>query len=605
MMYRLYACLAFLVATVEGLPFQITQFDDDAAIKVIHWGQVYLIAGKINLKSEIDLSMLHQGFQPLVQDYNILENMCSRLQSDPTYQGIRQSSATNCKHTLTQFNATLTDLQLKMDSFFPKRRHRRGLLNAGGKALKYIFGTATQDDTDKLTENTNLMNVRLESAQKLVKLHSVNLNLTFHMFQNFYDQHRKSLNDIKNQMVSVENNMAYYTSFLQHFEHITLTYSQMLEHLSNILSFSDNGLVYSGLMQNSQLESALEQVKRNLPPGIFIPYLETDLIRGISTVQVKRQAQQIIITLAIPYVYNNEFSAIRMVPLIQKSTYDPSISVFLNTSNRMHMVDDINKQYFTYEEEAFFDRCIQLGKDSKICNQPSDFTLTPITEHCILTNIYNLTTQQKKFQNCEKSLLRIQNPLFIRTNQPMELLFQIPGKRADFQIHCTDHDMSIIKISLHSNGNLRFKNPSCQLIGENFNFVPSTIQLETTINVTSEIILAQLNVGNFLDIKGDIPVFPRNMSSDLQYMEHFGRWGKSIQQMNDAQDWCDSALRTTAQFITPTTLSVSGGTILLIGIGFTLGYAAMKRKMFKRGSTKGLNIEVNQAFELPPPPTGV
>ena len=290
-------------------------------------------------------------------------------------------------------------------------RSKRALVNVGGQILKAVFGTATTDDINTLTNNFKNLTEEVKITKMKITLESTKIKRVF-----------KSL------LRTMKSQGKIYETLLKKFsdaQHIMFVFTQLktiISYLSTAIQDYKNTLntIYTHhvptIFTRDQIIHIFETAEK------YYPDYTIPLNTSVETIETLHQYMEIV-QAQQPFTYT------LMVPLVEKNTYAlfetaampirNQLGNMLKISNLERFIGISNEKFFTSEKPL--NKC-KVFKTFKVCEAPLKLVDNDVKNNCALNILHNNTkacTFEPWSINGKIYATRLSNAWFIYLDEPV------------------------------------------------------------------------------------------------------------------------------------------------------------------------------------------
>ncbi|XP_055389331.1 probable cyclin-dependent serine/threonine-protein kinase DDB_G0292550 [Condylostylus longicornis] len=250
-------------------------------------------------RSHTGNSTIERAHGTLSEHLRILDTQKSHL--TPELENTLAQIENNIYNTFNQDNTTLKQLQIQIEktrhnikTLLPHRQ-KRGLINLGGKILKWLFGNLDDDDKTEIVENIKLIEQgnynSIQTINKQIKINDQfqkNLNI----LQKRINENQEILNITLREQNNTFSKSIKSLQFLSSYTNINLLNSEIDKVQQNIL-FAKHGIMTHSILSNEEIDefeidvfkykeikSSLISLDNNIIFAILIPNVARELAVG-------------------------------------------------------------------------------------------------------------------------------------------------------------------------------------------------------------------------------------------------------------------------------------------------------------------------------------
>ncbi|XP_055381890.1 probable polyketide synthase 39 [Condylostylus longicornis] len=259
-------------------------------------------------RSHTGNSTIERAHGTLSEHLRILDTQKSHL--TPELENTLAQIENNIYNTFNQDNTTLKQLQIQIEktrhnikTLLPHRQ-KRGLINLGGKILKWLFGNLDDDDKTEIVENIKLIEQgnynSIQTINKQIKINDQfqkNLNI----LQKRINENQEILNITLREQNNTFSKSIKSLQFLSSYTNINLLNSEIDKVQQNIL-FAKHGIMTHSILSNEEIDefeidvfkykeikSSLISLDNNIIFAILIPNVAKELAVGYKIIPAFRE----------------------------------------------------------------------------------------------------------------------------------------------------------------------------------------------------------------------------------------------------------------------------------------------------------------------------
>ena len=421
---------------------------------------------------------LHTQFREL---YTLIDNQ-ERLNITDSVIDLLTEELSQWKHQYFDSLELIRDMfkwSLNSNQSFELTRHKRGLFNFGGEALKFLIGTAQDSEVQSISDSVNKLMGKFKTHDLAINLHNKILKI------NTIKMHR--INEVQKKLVNLVNDLA---DKFDSFENFTqIIEKQMLN--SNAFS----SLILALMSLNTQtliIKSGIEEMMSGkLSPNIIDPntlksYLLTIKNEGHSilledsdlsfyyniaqvdaTYHAESKSILFLISFPINFVSIKPFNLMKVTALPIKSSKFPHI--FTKYRVKRYVAINALDQYFESDDLS----TCKIVKNIHICPLATSLNKNQ-KESCALSLLNNIPIEDRI---CNTELLRLSQPQFSLSKGLWYYATPFPIELA---IHCHSKYWNSWKIekneTLQASGRIKI-GLGCVGISEYIHLMPTAINI--------------------------------------------------------------------------------------------------------------------------------
>jgi len=462
-MWKTGMIILYLLGIVE-LQTLITPLDNHAVF-LERIGQATLFKSEWKVITQLKLIDEEEAFSFIQTCETHVEKLCNLLETNKAY--------TLCKAwkneltTLTNnIKRKLLDLHL---SVMPRKRTKRGLLNAGGKLAKFLLGTVDSDDSEKIyaklqvlekhdQENIHLMQNQVsivKSSIDTVSAALINISLNEEKLGNRYQELEKRVA----QEILAVNVIHLKTDVNEIIPFIILTLQQIYNHINDqfiVINAISIGKLHPLLISPKTLLELTHQISQHYHVHPFLK--EIAFISQISQIQSLINDSTMYIRINIPLLEAFEYSINKIYPLPVHLPSNFTVILDLDSDYLLNNTEHQTYIEFTHQEYPKSCHKINYYRDIYVCHQIHAKTIGLNPESCLISILNNKTI---KFSICKQRIVSPETEIISKLTTTNTWLFKFDQEK-QLQIHC---DNRVQIINLNKIGLLTLTKPCTFTIG--------------------------------------------------------------------------------------------------------------------------------------------
>lgn len=385
------------------------------------------------------------------------------------------------QHTANRYIAEVDSLL----TLLPTERRKRGLLDSGGHALRFLFGTLDQSDLESLNHKINYLydtteNIIHSNQEQLTLMKKMETQITSHAqvinqlvtgLKTYHERMHKSVTLIVSRQNALKNSLDNLYSYLKINAALndakTAIYDarDSIESLHRSIENLAAGKLSSELISPPALTQLLQEITAVLEPSVelCVPATVENAHDHYQLIKAKAYSNknQLIILLTIPLKANQDtvYKAYRVTTY---PVYVPELHRWagwkINNEVTFLIARD-QHTYTVYDNYKFQQECYH-GKVT-ICPVGNALYSTSLNPNCI-TELY-LSDQQK---HCERKLWsNITSPVLTKINEGW---LYSTSKEHVLSVHCpAGHTTQTKPLKISGVGRLNI-NHRCEVVGTTF-----------------------------------------------------------------------------------------------------------------------------------------
>lgn len=412
---------------------QITQISSNTGVYFDNIGSVYFYPTEWSLITYLDLRPVKDLWKQTKERVTTLNEMCNRLRNETWYV------YTDCKPSAPYFQSKrrvvdrLKDILVDLIGKEQTRR-KRDLFDFGGKILKFLFGTATEDEVASNYEHIEAMEkdhkefLRIASEQLLVlKSTIVTMNTTL---KDVSVNERK----LKEVLTNLGRDVKTQSRQLKHEVDTSLMLNELIKQvergieecqhtfdlLIDVYLHAQDGILQPQIITIQKIRAVLMQ--QTMPElTIFPPFTSSELISLIKPI-IYTQGSYLVYVVKIPLILETKFLLHRIIPfpVIMQSNFTTKV---LNVKKEYLFVDMLNQRYGHISENEL-KKCFQPNKLNYVCTENTPIVTYVPDVDCVATLVHPNT--QKVPNSCTFNYLPIQQIMWIPLHMSNSWLYVAP-----------------------------------------------------------------------------------------------------------------------------------------------------------------------------------
>jgi hypothetical protein len=412
---------------------QITQITSQTGVYFDSIGNVYFFPTEWSLVTYVDLRPVKDLWRQTKERIVTLSEMCNRLSNETwfIYTDCRPSAPyfQSKRRLVDRLKDILVDLIGKEQT-----RSKRDLFDFGGKILKFLFGTATEDEVTlnykhiKSMEKDHKEFLRIASEQLLVlKSTIVTMNTTSKEIIVNERKIKEVLENLARDVKLQDRKLKYEidTSFvlnelIKQIERGIEECQHTFDLLIDVYLHAQDGILQPQIITIQKIREVLTQ--QAMPEStMFPPFSSAELISLIKPI-IYTQGPYLVYVVKIPLILETKFTLYKVIPfpVIMQSNVTTKV---LNTRKEYVFVDTLNRQYghiSRYELE----KCLQPNNLNYVCAE-----ITPIVTYvpnvdCVATLLHPNTHEIPN--SCTFNYLPLQQIMWIPLHLSNAWLYVAP-----------------------------------------------------------------------------------------------------------------------------------------------------------------------------------
>jgi hypothetical protein len=399
---------------------QITQITSQTGVYFDSVGDVYFFSTELNLVTYVDLSPVKDLWRQTKERIVTLSEMCNRLSNETwfIYTDCRPSTPyfQSKRRLVDKLRDILVDLMGKEQT-----RSKRDLFDFGGKILKFLFGTATEDEVASNYEHIMTMEkdhkefLRIASEQLLVlKSTIVTMNSTSRDVLRNEQKMKKVLENLARDVKLQDTKLKYeidssfvLNELIKEIERGIEECQHTFDLLIDVYLHAQNGVLQPQIITIQKIREVLTQ--EAMPEStMFPPFSSAELISLIKPI-IYTQGQFLVYVVKIPLILETKFTLYKVIPFPVIMQSNATVKV-LNVRKEYSFVDALNRQY-GHISQYELEKCLRPNNFNYVCAE-----MTPIVTYvpnvdCVATLLHPNT--QKIPDDCTFNYLPLRQIMWI------------------------------------------------------------------------------------------------------------------------------------------------------------------------------------------------
>lgn len=412
---------------------QITQITSQTGVYFDNIGGVYFFPTEWSLVTYVDLRPVKELWKQTKERIVSLSEMCNRLSNETWF------IYTDCRPSAPYFQSKRRLVDRLKDILIDvigkeQIRNKRDLFDFGGKILKFLFGTSTEDEvasnyrTIKAMEKDHKEFLRIASEQLLVlKSTIVTMNTTS---KEILVNERKLKEVLENLALDVklqDRKLKYEidTSFvlnelIKQVERGVEECQHTFDLLIDVYLHAQDGILQPQIITSQKIKEVLTQ--QVMPEStMFPPFPSAELISLIKPI-IYTQGQYLVYVVKIPLILETRFILYKVIPfpVIMQSNVTTKM---LNVRKEYVFVDALNRQY-GHTSQYELDNCLQPNKLNYVCAEIAPIVTYVPNVDCIATLLHPSTNELPS--SCTFNYLPLQQIMWIPLHLSNAWLYVAP-----------------------------------------------------------------------------------------------------------------------------------------------------------------------------------
>jgi len=459
-------------ATIEE-NFNLQQINNDG-IFFEKISELNLYSRKLQIVTKITIPKTETITDSLAECYGYLKTLCEELTI--------KNKNDLCNPFLKELKWQITQIRRqtqKLNEMYGRKK--RGLVDAGGKLSKFIFGTMDADDAAEI--HTSLNNLQ-NNQVKLLELQ----NQQIAVIRSNYETVTKPIAELQNETEEIEkklnlliqrtNDQGEFIARAQGLEHQVAELSSLIiiqcMHVNQMQEEADEIITSLNIRKLHPLivsQKTITEIVLKNNEDSHKKILRHDIQRQIIETDFMESNGQIVIKVTIPTIDEEEFALFK--PYVIPRSTEEGYSIYKINTEYIAINNEKTKTIELHTEEI--EKCKQiqdnLDKAFILC-QHTQPILSTRTQHCITTLFLNPTIENN---NCE-SIPTIPANTIIKLKNSNSWLFLL-SEKTKLTITC---DGETKNIQITNEGILTFFKP-CTVTTKDFTVMVSGYQKKLEI----------------------------------------------------------------------------------------------------------------------------
>ncbi|PNF43411.1 hypothetical protein B7P43_G13447 [Cryptotermes secundus] len=412
---------------------RITQITSQTGVYFDSMGSIYFFPTEWSLVTYVDLRPVKDLWRQTKQRIVTLSEMCNRLSNETWF------IYTDCRPSAPYFQSKRRLVDRLKDILIDlvgqeQTRSKRDLFDFGGKILKFLFGTATEEEVTLNYDHIMEMEkdhkeiLRIASEQLLVlKSTIVTMNSTSRDILRNEQKLKKILENLAHNVELQDTKLKYeidtslvLNELIKQIERGIEECQRTFDLLIDVYLHAQNGVLQPQIITIQKIKEVLTQ--ETMPEStMFPPFSSAELISLIRPI-IYTQGSFLVYVVKIPLILETRFTLYRVIPfpVIMQSNATTKV---LNVRKEYSFVDSLNRQYghiSRYELE----KCLQPNNLNYVCAE-----MTPIVTYvpnvdCVATLLH--PNNQKIPDDCTFNYLPLRQVIWIPLHLSNAWLYVAP-----------------------------------------------------------------------------------------------------------------------------------------------------------------------------------
>lgn len=459
-------------------------------------GKLYFYPTEWSFINYVDLTPIKRTWRETKDRISKLKDICNNIRNETWY------SYTDCQPSIPYFQSKkqinertkniLIDLMGK-DS--ESNRRKRDVFNFGGKLLKFLFGTATEDEVTANYEHIESMEkdhkefLRIASEQMLVlKSTIVTMNTTLKDISGNEQKLREALEKLNSELsikqgrLQIEfKTIIILNEFIKQIERGLEECQHTFDLLIDVYLHAQDGVIQPQIVTIQKIQEVL--ALQTMPDSTMFPPFSSPELLSLIKPTIYTQGSYLIYSVKVPLVSETVYNLFRVIP-IPVIMSSQEMTKILNIKEEYIFANNVNEKYGQMNNEKL-NKCFRPNKISYVCAE-----LLPIINYipdvdCVSTLLHPNTLKVPEI--CTFNYLPLNQVLWIPLHSSNTWLYIAP-KLELFTTICQNGKKHSDR--LQGRGLLTLRK-DCKGLGTKSTLIPMT-HFET--NITKDDILPFLEI---------------------------------------------------------------------------------------------------------------
>jgi hypothetical protein len=400
---------------------QIRQITSQTGVYFDSIGDVYFFPTEWSLITYVDLKPVKDLWRQTKERIITLSEMCNRLSNETwfIYTDCRPSAPyfQSKRRLVDKLKDILVDLIGK-----EQERNKRDLFDFGGKILKFLFGTATEDEVALNYNHIMEMEkdhkefLRIASEQLLVlKSTIVTMNSTSNDILRSEMKMRKVLKNLALDVKLQDKRLRYeidsslvLNELIKQIERGIEECQHTFDLLIDVYLHAQNGVLQPQIVTIQKIREVLLSQEAMPESTMFPPFSSAELISLMKPI-IYTQGSFLVYVVKIPLILETKFTLYKVIPFPVIMQSNATVKV-LNVRKEYSFVDALNRQY-GHISQYELEKCLQPNDFNYVCAE-----MTPIVTYvpnvdCVATLLHPNT--QKIPDDCTFNYLPLRQIMWI------------------------------------------------------------------------------------------------------------------------------------------------------------------------------------------------
>lgn len=388
--------LIFLVLPIT-LSYKIEKIHKSSGLFFDNLGKTRISNQKFTLITYTNLTHIQEKVNMAFNIYYKSLHLCSRINS--------QYLQIDCTNQLFFLRNKLDDIQSDYDIIshqFHIKREKRGLINAGGNVLHWLFGTPDSDDAQYYADSINSLIYSQKQTHVLLQNQIGIISSTITTFNesarklsedaHFLNDNLDKFDKFITQTVTTEERLSFELQIIDYM--LTLTEVTNSVHTSiksylNSVTLMRHGIIDFEVVRPQVLLDELDKIQTKfllpLPPNLENTYIYYKLMKVKSFIS----RNLLVTSLDIPIVDTKSFNLYKIYPLPTPHANDPHLYSYIEPSQPFLIISSTKTSYSMLNR---LDDCQEYLPTSWLCE---DITIMKRTSkpNCETRLFFNATRQ--------------------------------------------------------------------------------------------------------------------------------------------------------------------------------------------------------------------
>lgn len=385
-----------------------------------------------------------------------LNEIKTNLETQLNFVISKKNLGSHTFNLIKQAKTLLSMVNNSLQTIYPHKRIKRGLINLGGKISKWLFGTLDADDGKRI-------DLILKHLDKNDHLLQEKINEQISLTKEIMNKTNKSIFQIKSNIKIIESVINKFSEELNEVNTLELIINSLLilqiqlNEISNALTFANLNKVHPSFLSLENLNIIFNKIKTLYSSKQIVQFKNYLSYYSLLGIQAISKENRLIFLIHFPILIPFEFTTyfIYPIPIFNKIISPPKPYLILNERNELYQYqlepcEEIEKTFYCHnylqtEEDCIVNivtqnkasncTAVPVNLDEPIANQvtPQNILFTTpkniiITESCSVEKHHELTPGSYLISIPTNCYFRINDEIFLSGNEdlPPAKVIQLP-----------------------------------------------------------------------------------------------------------------------------------------------------------------------------------